>query len=163
MWIFWKNVKSLSLSPKQPKKKKKRQKKKEKSIISILFSEGTWRLSAQATIFGENLVLPQWIPSRKVRNKHPQAEPQYTENLIKIWIFYHWNRLHYWIYALYNIIRPFISNIPFPMLLREDKWVATDLSSFYFSGRYSNIWKRQASLWGCICQMLRKGVAHWYI
>jgi hypothetical protein len=27
---------------------------KKKKIISILFSEGTWRLSAQATVFGEN-------------------------------------------------------------------------------------------------------------
>lgn len=110
----------LSLSPTSSQK-----------IISILFSEGIWRLSAQATIFGENLTLPQWIPSRKVRNKHPQPKPQYAENLIKICIFYQWNWLHYWIYPSYNIVRQFISNIPLPGLLRKDKWAATDLSSLY--------------------------------
>lgn len=61
----------------------------------------------------------------------PKAEPQVTERLVKIRIFYQWNWLHYWIYPLYNIIRQFISNIPLPALLREDTRAATDLSSLY--------------------------------
>lgn len=134
-----------SLSPKQPKKKK---------IISILFSEGTWRLWAQATIFGENVTHPQWIASRKVRNKYPKAEPQHTRNLVKIRIFYQCNWLHYWIHPLYNIIRQFISNIPLPVLLRRtngQQWIYLPYS---FSWWGSDIWRCQASLWECIGQML---------
>lgn len=130
-------------------------KKKKNNNNNILFSEGTWRLSAQATIFGENLMPPQWVPSRKVRNQHPPRLSHGSLSLsLKIRISYQWNRLHYWIYPLYSIIRQFISNTPLRALLREDTWAATDLFSLY-PLRCRNIWKCQASLRGCICQMLR--------
>lgn len=128
LWIFWRNAQSLSL-PQAAKNIKIKN-----SIISILLSEGTWKLSAQATVFGSLeriLDSPSGFLVGRWEINTPKAEPQDTEHLVKIQSFYQWNWLHYWISPLYNIIRPFISNLPFPVSLREDKRAATDLSSLY--------------------------------
>lgn len=158
MWIFWKNVKSLSLSPKQPKKKKEKKKKNQSLVFCSPKVPGGFQ--PRQPSLERILYFPNGFLAGRWEINTLRLSPSTLRISLKYEFFYHWNRLHYWIYPLYNIIRPFISNIPFPMLLREDKWVATDLSSLYFSWGYSNIWKCQASLRGWICQMLRTGVAH---
>lgn len=115
--IFWKNAKSLSLS--QAAKKKL-------IFCSQKVPGGFWPRQPsleRISHFPGGFLAGSWEINT------PKAEPQVTERLVKIHIFYQWNWLHYWIYPLYSIIRQFISNIPFPALLREDTYAATDLSS----------------------------------
>ena len=134
----------LSLSPTSSQK-----------IISILFSEGTWRLSAQATIFGENLTLPQWIPSRKVRNKHP---PSLSPSTLRISLKYAFsiNEIGFIIESILRTISLGNLSLTSPSLgcLERTNGQQQIYLPYTFSWQCSHIWKRQASLWGCIYQML---------
>lgn len=125
-------------------------------VISICSQKVSWGFQPRQPSLERIFYFPSGFLAGRWEINTPKAEPQHTGNLVKIRTFYQWNWLCYWIYPSYNIIRQFIPH-PSPCTdclerTNGQQWIYLH---FTFSWWCSNIWKCQASLGGCICQMPR--------